>query len=154
MICTVCKKVHAERYSCCKACRHNSRTWKAKHWEKNLLCTHRIRDVRAGIYDPVNFVTKEHIQAIRRELGGKCFHCHVQMDAENRDLPDGLTLQRLDNRLGHTIQNTTLACLSCNRHRVESCNTGWLEFRRGQVEFDKLVEGGYQNLTRRMHRLP
>ena len=126
MICTVCKRVHAERYACCKKCRLSSRKWKKRNWEKNLLCSHRIRDIRAGLYDAVNFCTEAHIKQCRERLGDKCFHCHVLMDPTQRFSPNGLTLQRLDNKKGHTIENTTICCLSCNRRRVESCDTGWL----------------------------
>ena len=151
MICTVCKKVHAHigGFTCCPACRRNSRTWKSRHWEQNLLVSHRNRDMRAGLYDEDNFCTLDHIKTVRRELNDKCYHCHVEMDAENRSQPDGMTLQRLDNRIGHTCPNTTLACLSCNRHRVESCDTGWLQRRLSQVYLDKLIDDGYQLLTNR-----
>ena len=149
MICSVCRKAHAERYSCCKLCRRNSKRWKQRHWQQNLLCSHRNRDIKAGLFEPDFFCTLNHIKCLREQLNDRCYHCHVKMDAEHRNQPDGMTLQRLDNRLGHTIQNTTLACLSCNRHRVESCDTGWLALRRGQVQFDKLVNGGYQLLKGR-----
>ena len=151
MICTVCKKAHAHTggFTCCPACRRNSRTWKARHWEQNTLVSHRNRDIKSGIYDHENFCTQDHIKTVRRHLQDKCYHCHVKMDAENRNTPDGMTLQRLDNRKGHTIENTTLACLSCNRRRVESCNTGWLELRIGQVQLNSLVNEGYQLLTGR-----
>ena len=152
MNCSVCKKVHVDRYACCTACRRNSRTWKSRHWMRNLLCTHRNRDIKSGIYDPQNFCTLEHIKTVRRELNDHCYHCNIPLDVEHRNQPDGLTLQRLNNMIGHTCPNTTIACLSCNRRRVESCNTGWLAQRRAQVIFDELVAGGYQLLTRRMNK--
>ena len=151
MICTVCKKAHAHDggFTCCSSCRKNSRTWKTRHWQQNLLVTHRNRDIKSGIYEEDKFCTEDHIKRVREQLNDRCYHCSVLMDAENRNQPDGMTLQRLDNRKGHTIENTTLACLSCNRRRVESCNTGWLETRIGQVQLDGLVNEGYQLLTRR-----
>jgi hypothetical protein len=49
----------------------------------------------------------------------KCFYCHVRMMIlykQSRD-PTQWTIDRIDNNLGHTVDNYVVACLGCNLKR-------------------------------------
>jgi len=49
----------------------------------------------------------------------KCFYCHVRMMIlykQSRD-PAQWTIDRIDNNLGHTVDNYVVACLACNLKR-------------------------------------
>ena len=43
-----------------------------------------------------------------------CHYCDVIMQCENRRADDGVTLERLDNTIGHCFSNCVLACWKCN----------------------------------------
>ncbi len=66
------------------------------------------------------YVTKAYLESIRRQQENMCCYCGIEMQNVNRMLPDGATVQRLDNTLAHVKTNCVLACHQCNVRRSES----------------------------------
>ena len=150
MNCPVCHKHHDGTSSCCVACLSNSRRWKARHRLQNLCISHRAGDRHRDRYDADNHVTREHLIEQLETQYNRCYHCYVLMDIGSGRVHNGMWLQRLNNKIGHTCGNTVLACRSCNVRRVEDgINDVWLEQRRKQVELDELIDEGYQLLQTR-----
>lgn len=64
-----------------------------------------------------DLVTAADMLALFRATGGRCAACGEALSLHGG--PRLVTLDRLDNRLGHVRGNCTLACLTCNRAHVE-----------------------------------
>ena len=81
---------------------------------KNIVGCSKNRDKLSRQYDPIHFITENYVERIWLFQKHKCFHCDKIMQLYNRNKPDGCTIERLDNKFGHTIKNCVLACKSCN----------------------------------------
>ena len=68
------------------------------------------------------YITPDFLERLRKVQKSRCTYCTIPMQSENRMLPDGLTIQRLDNSLPHSKNNCILACFKCNLQRVEKGN--------------------------------
>ena len=73
-------------------------------------------DIKIDKYDANNFIDKCFIEMLMDE-SMECYYCKIQMQLVNFD--DTLcTIERLDNRIGHTKANCVLACRKCNVSKV------------------------------------
>jgi len=90
----------------------------------NLVGNHRYGDMSKGLYNKENHITTKYLKILKDQAGNSCYHCGVQLDWSNtvhvrRD--DQPTLQRINNKLGHTKDNVCFACFNCNvKKRAEN----------------------------------
>jgi hypothetical protein len=80
---------------------------------------YKYQDICKKIYNPEKFVDIEYVVSLFNACNLQCFYCHVQVILIYefvRD-PKQWTLERIDNSMGHNIDNTEIACLYCNLHR-------------------------------------
>jgi len=77
------------------------------------------QDIRKDIYNATLLITMEDI--LEKLLGSKlkCYYCtkHVLVLYKNVRYPYQWTLDRINNNLGHTKDNTCISCLKCNLQR-------------------------------------
>jgi hypothetical protein len=67
--------------------------------------------------DIVNFIDKEFCQLLIEESGDKC--CYCECDLEYINYGDSLiSIERIDNSIGHIKSNVKISCLSCNLKKV------------------------------------
>ena len=125
--------------------------WKQKNWHRRVCCHAMDNDRKADRLpeDMSEYVTPNYVKNLRLYQENQCAYCDIDMQTENRKAPDGLTLQRMANGVGHTKANCLIACFSCNVHRVESGNTDFLDEKRRTVYFEKLLRSGYAKMTKR-----
>ena len=164
--CRKCKGVNDGRFLICQVCRDKSnaykkthkaacklmvRLWKRRNWDRRMVCHSKDSDRKANRLpeDMSTYVNSPYLKRLRIAQQNSCAYCDIEMQTENRKWHDGLTLQRLNNTIGHTRANCILCCHSCNMHRVESGNTDFLAEKRAIVYFDKLLRGGYSVLKER-----
>jgi hypothetical protein len=127
-----------------------NRRWKQRNWSRRMVCHSRGSDVIYGRLpaDMSNYIDPNYLQRLRTAQGNRCPFCTVDMQTENRKHSDGLTIQRLNNTIGHTKANCLLSCFQCNCKRVETgCNDDYLQFKRGRLYFERLLEEGYPYAT-------
>ena len=166
--CKRCKKTNDGDHLTCSVCRAKSneykrnnksacalmvKLWKQRNWHRRM-CSHAVDNDRKMSRLPADmsgYVSPEYVKRLREYQQNQCAYCDINMQTENRKAPDGLTLQRMANNIGHTKANCLLACSSCNVHRVESGNSDFLDEKRRIVFFEKLMRDGYAKLT---HRRP
>lgn len=77
------------------------------------------QDRKKGIYNVDDIITPDLCVGKLIECNAKCWYCKKSTTLLYREVrqPDQWTLDRLDNDLGHTDQNTVIACLECNLKR-------------------------------------
>jgi len=83
---------------------------------RNKLSSYRSQDApkfEIEVIDVSNVLQK------LEQADGRCFYCHqiVWLLYDNVREPRQWTLERLDNKKGHTYDNVEIACLSCNLRR-------------------------------------
>lgn len=83
------------------------------------LSSYRSQDLHKGIYNTDKFVTLDSVVHALHESFLLCFYCRlpVQLFYEFRNDPRQWTLERIDNSMGHNIDNVEIACLECNIRR-------------------------------------
>ena len=72
------------------------------------------KDKSHGKFDEIHSITKNYVERIWLFQKHKCFYCDKQMQVWDRCSENGCTIERLDNKFGHTIKNCVLACRHCN----------------------------------------
>ena len=83
-------------------------------WVQRVLNAAMRTDKKYNRYDKLTFITRHYIEKWFWQQKGKCFYCKKNMQTKDRRLPDGCTIERLDNNFGHTYHNCVLACNYCN----------------------------------------
>ena len=90
----------------------------------NLVGNHRVHDMSKGLYNKENHITTKYLISLKEHAGEKCFHCGIELDWSNTGdvrRNDQPTLQRINNKLGHTKDNVCFACFNCNvKRRMEN----------------------------------
>ena len=77
------------------------------------------QDIKKGVYDDQRFIKIGLITDKMRETGLKCYYCNVEMMILYETVRESKqwTVDRIDNDIGHNMDNYHLACLSCNLKR-------------------------------------
>ena len=77
-------------------------------------------DIQKNRYDETNYVDMEHLFKLMEIQEGNCVYCGVEMVIDDFTLSkDGVSLQRIDNSLGHIKTNCVMSCFKCNNTRME-----------------------------------
>ena len=89
---------------------------------KTMVYNHKTTDIKYDRYDEENHITYDHLMQLFKKIDGKCAYCKatmlIEFQPKNRG-GTGLSLQRVDNAIGHTKTNCILSCLKCNQTRQE-----------------------------------
>jgi hypothetical protein len=77
------------------------------------------QDLKKGVYNDQQFIKIGLIIDKMRETELKCYYCNVEMMILYETVREAKqwTVDRIDNDIGHNIDNYHLACLSCNLKR-------------------------------------
>ena len=137
-VCTKCNKSYkkamfSRNNKICVCCNHcakdmqkwyvkNRQTWIAKvcaysrkNWPQKIVANSRVSDTNKKYsWDKSEYVTAKFPLNQYQLQEGICYWCGTEMQMRNRQLDNGLTIERLDNSLPHTRNNCVLACYQCN----------------------------------------
>ena len=83
----------------------------------NLVSNSKVGDLKAGRYDKENHITSKYLRQLKLDCGEKCNYCECELDWSHQlhiRRPKQVTLQRLNNKLGHIKGNCVYACFECN----------------------------------------
>ena len=86
---------------------------------KNKIHSYRSQDIEKNILDEENLADLSGVLIKLSAADYSCYYCKepVQLLYENVREPKQWTLERIDNKRGHVIDNVEIACLSCNLRR-------------------------------------
>jgi hypothetical protein len=74
-------------------------------------------DERMNLYDEDNFIDKKFIYKLVDKCKMKCYYCKGKMTAGN-SCKTHMSIERINNNIGHIKSNSVLSCLSCNLKKV------------------------------------
>ena len=83
----------------------------------NLVSNSKVGDLKAGRYDKENHITSKYLRQLKLDCGEKCSYCECELDWSHQlhiRRPKQVTLQRLNNKLGHIKGKCVYACFECN----------------------------------------
>jgi ActR/RegA family two-component response regulator len=80
---------------------------------------YRSQDIEKNLFSESEFVNIEKVIDLMTQSKNLCFYCKKQVHVlyEYVREPNQWTLERIDNKIGHTKTNVVIACLNCNLHR-------------------------------------
>jgi hypothetical protein len=86
---------------------------------KNKIHSYRSQDIEKKILDEENLADLSGVLMKLSDANYTCYYCKdpVQLLYENVREPKQWTLERIDNKRGHVLDNVEIACLSCNLRR-------------------------------------
>jgi hypothetical protein len=101
-----------------------NKQYRQEKWWLGLIRHSRGVDKRKEIYVAEDYIDEEHLIYQREDQDNKCFYCHKIMVSYNgcdddyqRRAENRLSIERIDNNLGHNKENIVLACWGCNYQR-------------------------------------
>jgi len=103
----------------------------------NLVSNSKVGDLKAGRYDKENHITFKYLRQLKLDCGEKCSYCECELDWSHQlhiRRPKQVTLQRLDNKIGHIKGNCVYACFECNVIKRMECKEHLLT----RFEIDRL----------------
>ena len=84
----------------------------------NLVGNSRVGDMKARRYDKQNHITSKYLRELKRVSGEKCSYCECELDWSHQPThirrSKQVTLQRVNNKIGHIKGNCVYACFECN----------------------------------------
>ena len=130
--CILCQMSHDTKFQKCPDCRdrnklsqqarrkrNSSKGIPINKWQLTIVRGSKRADYLKNRTSKDEYITPDFLERLRKVMRSKCLYCRCLMQVKDRSLPDGLTIQRLDNALPHSKKNCTLACHKCNVQRVE-----------------------------------
>jgi len=86
---------------------------------KNKIHSYRSQDIEKNILDIENLADLSGVLQKLADCNHLCYYCKepILLLYENVRDPKQWTLERINNKIGHVIQNVEIACLSCNLRR-------------------------------------
>ena len=105
---------HGRRKDTCKQCMNHEQ--KLEYIQKTMIKSSRHKDKKYSRYDADNFIDKCFLEGLFED-SESCHYCGVNFTYN--ELCDTLvTIERLNNSIGHIKSNCVLACWDCNkRHK-------------------------------------
>lgn len=108
---------NTERARIVKNTAYNKRT--KKQWYKAIVKDSKYSDIYLNrVWNQEGYITPDFVKFLNQQQEGKCIYCQVKMlygEGQARNVPDGLSIQRMDNSIGHMKSNCVLSCLKCNQ---------------------------------------
>ena len=93
----------------------------ADRWYNRIVRDSRYNDRCAGriIDTRIPYINTKVLFEFQNRQENKCYYCYVSLNwLERRTCKQGLTLERIDNKIPHYISNCRgLCCKSCNSRR-------------------------------------
>ena len=117
----------------CTTCRLDENSWRKKtrsnrtkteqayyrkNWDRKCIMHSKLSDRKYNrpIVDE-NYVTPERLRQLRKLQMNLCYWCSTVLQTRNRREPDGLSIERLNNKFPHDLDNVILSCHRCNCKR-------------------------------------
>ena len=109
--------IKADGRSRCRARKHATKqAYDQTHFETRIVNDCKATDKKRNMYDAENAVTKESVLALQEKQKNLCYYCKNPMEyglGVKRTQKNALTIERLDNTVGHTVSNCVLCHHKC-----------------------------------------
>jgi hypothetical protein len=105
-----------------ETCENDKKNKYINTFTNNIKCkisSYKKQDILKKKLDINNFVSFEYVINLLHESKLMCLYCHQELYILYKQVREmsQWTLDRIDNELGHNINNLVISCLSCNLKR-------------------------------------
>ena len=107
--------IHEKQKKICRECGGNVMK---KTISRFINCS-KSSDKKYNRFDIVNFIDPAFCKLLIEECEDKCCYCRVELEYIHHQ-SNLISIERIDNSLGHIKSNVKIACFSCNLSRVGS----------------------------------
>jgi len=88
---------------------------------KEMVCHSRGGDIKNNRYNETNYVDIDHLFKLMEIQAGCCVYCGIEMLVDDfTHSKDGVSIQRINNSLGHNKNNCVMSCFGCNVSNMEA----------------------------------
>ena len=101
---------HNKQRSQCKNCMNDEQ--KIEYIQKTMIKNSRKKDKKKDRYDANNFIDKPFLEGLFED-SENCHYCSINF-TYNEVIDTFVTIERLNNNIGHIKSNCVLACWKCN----------------------------------------
>jgi len=84
-----------------------------------FMSSSKLSDKRHNLLDIANFIDRDFCKLLIEECNGKCCYCECELEYIH-NCNNMITIERIDNTIGHNKSNVKIACFHCNVSRVGS----------------------------------
>ena len=113
--------IHGNVPGSCKDCMNEEQV--VKFTFQRMISTSRRSDKKYNRLDENNFIDMNFLETKLLDYPElKCFWCDKVMSFNPENRKDLITVERLDNKIGHIKSNCEFCCLSCNSKRISDKN--------------------------------
>ena len=81
---------------------------------KRMIRDAKAKDLKYNRYNEQDHVDSPFLEKLHNSQQSLCIYCHSMMDWIVRNKGNGMTLERINNDIGHVKSNCVLACHHCN----------------------------------------
>ena len=87
---------------------------------RNMIIHSKYSDIKYNRYEEEKFITYNFLQVLFDRIKDEpiCYHCKTRLHYGKRD-SKLITIERLDNKIGHNKDNCVFACWKCNNHHQD-----------------------------------
>ena len=88
---------------------------------RRMINTSKETDKIKNIFDDENYIDIDYLNKLYEIQNGLCLYCKCLMDLDfTRDNTNKISIQRINNDIGHIKINCVFSCLNCNVSRQEN----------------------------------
>jgi hypothetical protein len=90
-----------------------------KRWQHRIVSHSKSSDRNSERdWEPDSYITAEFLTNLRKIQNNLCFYCKYPLITFNRKQHNGLTVERLNNEIAHTKDNSKICCHACNCRKL------------------------------------
>ena len=90
-----------------------------KRWQHRIVSHSKCSDRNSERdWEPDSYITAEFLTNLRKIQHNLCLYCKYPLITFNRKQHNGLTVERLDNEIAHTRDNSRICCHACNCRKL------------------------------------
>lgn len=91
-------------------------------WWANIISSSKYNDKKYERFEDINYIDKEFLINQKKKQNNKCIYCDKIMTSGGKRTLSTLSIERIDNNLGHLKDNCVFACWGCNHKRHIRCS--------------------------------
>ena len=90
-----------------------------KRWQHRIVSHSKSSDRNSErTWEDDSYITPEFLTYLRQLQNNLCYYCKYPLITFNRKQHNGLTVERLNNEIAHTKNNSKICCHACNCRKL------------------------------------
>jgi len=113
---SLCKTHNRPRHKC-KVCIKDNKDILLSLIIKTFINCSKVADKKRNHYDIINFIDTDFCKLLIEDSNYKCCYCKCDLELVTY-CNNLISIERIDNKIGHIKSNVKICCLKCNKSQV------------------------------------